>query len=109
MKSTDEIVNIELTKGRRRHSLGTEDETLVMSRDSFPLRFVRIDLDESHSEVLATNLPRGEFPETCFAELYHYRWGIETAFEVLKDRLQMENFTGKNRFFWNRISSARYM
>ena len=28
------------------------------------------------------------------AELYHMRWGIETAYETLKDRLQIENFTG---------------
>jgi len=94
MKSRDEIINIELTEKRRAHYLGTEDEAIVMSRDSFLLRFVRVDLDESHYEVLATNLPMGKFPEECFAELYHYRWGIETAFEILKDRLQLENFTG---------------
>ena len=28
------------------------------------------------------------------AQLYHMRWGIETAYEMLKDRLQLENFTG---------------
>lgn len=28
------------------------------------------------------------------SELYRMRWGIETAYETLKSRLQLENFTG---------------
>jgi hypothetical protein len=28
-------------------------------------------------------------------ELYHLRWGIETFLGVLKERLKIENFTGK--------------
>jgi uncharacterized protein YbcI len=28
-------------------------------------------------------------------ELYHLRWGIETLFSVLKERLRLDNFTGK--------------
>ena len=29
-----------------------------------------------------------------FKELYHQRWGIETFFHILKNRLSLENFTG---------------
>ena len=67
-----------------------------MSRESFPLRLVRVWLNEEKTEyeILATNLPRDTFPEDCFGEIYRLRWQIETAFQVLKDRLQMENFTG---------------
>ena len=76
--------------------MGTADEAIVMSRDSFPLRMVRVWLDEEHTEneILATNLPRDQFPTDCFGEIYHLRWRIETAYQTLKDRLQMENFTG---------------
>jgi IS4 transposase len=28
-------------------------------------------------------------------ELYNLRWGIETLFSVLKERLKIDNFTGK--------------
>jgi IS4 transposase len=28
-------------------------------------------------------------------ELYNLRWGIETLFGVLKERLKLDNFTGK--------------
>lgn len=96
LSSNDEDVDIRLTKSRRRHYIGTEDETLVMSRESFPLRMVRVWLDEDKTEyeILASNLPRDRFPADCFGELYHLRWRIETAYQTLKDRLQMENFTG---------------
>ena len=94
--SDDEDVDIQLTKSRRHHYVGTEDEALVMSRDSFSLRMVRVWLDDDKTEyeILATNLPREQFPMDCFGELYHLRWRIETAYQTLKDRLQMENFTG---------------
>ena len=96
LSSDDEDVEIELTKSRRQHYLGTADEPLIMSRDSFKLRMVRVWLDEDKKEyeILATNLPRDLFPAECFGEIYHLRWRIETAYQTLKDRLQIENFTG---------------
>ena len=96
LSTNDEDVTIALTKSRRNHYIGTADEAIVMSRDSFMLRMVRVWLDEEHTayEILATNLPRELFPEECFSEIYHLRWRIETAYQTLKDRLQMENFTG---------------
>ncbi len=96
LTADDEDVSIQLTKSRQKHYMGTADEAIIMSRDSFPLRMVRVWLDEDKTEyeVLATNLPRNLFPAECFGELYHLRWRIETAYQVLKDRLQMENFTG---------------
>ena len=96
LSSDDEDVDINLTRNRRAHYMGTADEAIVMSRDSFPLRMARVRLDKEHTEyeVLATNLPRDLFPTECFWEIYHLRWRIETAYQTLKDRLQMENFTG---------------
>lgn len=94
METDDEDVTIALTKSRRNNYLGTSDEEIMMQQDSFQLRFVRVTLETGETEVLATTLPREEFPAEKFAEIYHMRWGIETAFENLKDRLQMENFTG---------------
>ena len=97
MKSDDEDVVIDLTKGNRRNNYrGTDDEAIMYSRDQFNLRFVKVWLDDDYStyEVLATNLPRDTFSSDCFGELYHLRWKLETAYETLKDRLQLENFTG---------------
>ena len=76
IKSNDEDVEIELTKARRRNYIGKNEESIMMSRDSFSLRMVRVLLDDGRYEVLATNLPRETFPEECFAEVYHMRWDI---------------------------------
>jgi len=112
LSSDDEDMDIQLTKSRRYHYIGTEDEALVMSRESFPLRMVRVwlDKDKTESEILASNLPRNLFPAGCFGELYHLRWRIETAYQTLKDRLQMENFTGTKPILLERdIYSAIYV
>ena len=74
MKSSDEDVEINLTKARRRNYIGKKEEAIMMSRESFALRLVKVRLKDGKSEVLATNLPREMFPEQCFAEVYHMRW-----------------------------------
>ncbi len=96
MSSDDEDVEISITNTRRRKHTGTINEAIMLSRNSFIIRMVRVWLDRNAGiyEVLATNLPRDTFPSECFGELYRLRWRIETAYETLKDRLQMENFTG---------------
>lgn len=94
LKSNDEDVDIELTKSRRRNYIEKKEETIMMSREKFSMRFVTVALEDGTQEILATNLPRDEFPQKKFGEIYHMRWGIETAYEVLKDRLKIENFTG---------------
>ena len=96
MSSDDEDVEVKITKERYKHYIGTDSEEIMLIRGSFNIRFVRVWLDKEAGtyEVLATNLPRNSFPADCFGELYRLRWRIETAYETLKDRLQMENFTG---------------
>ena len=96
MDSDDEDVEIVLTTSRRSNHMGTVKEDIMLSRNSFTIRLVRVWLDKDAGtyETLATNLPREEFPADCFGELYRLRWRIETAYETIKDHLQMENFTG---------------
>ena len=76
----------------------------------FVARLKTSDYKAEQKEIFATNLPRDKFPEECFAELYHMRWGIETAYEVLKDRLKIENFTGiKSVLIEQDINSTIYV
>lgn len=96
MLSDDEDVEVAITDARRRKHIGTYNEAVLMSRESFSIRLVKIWLDRDAGvyEILATNLPRESFPADSIEELYRLRWRIETAYETLKDRLQLENFTG---------------
>jgi hypothetical protein len=61
------------------------------------VRAVRVELNSGEIEVLITSLRDGQlYPSTCFADLYHRRWGIEEGYKVLKCRVECENFTGKS-------------
>lgn len=61
------------------------------------VRFVKVILDTGEEEVLMTSLlDSKEYPVEDFKNLYWLRWGIETYFDILKNRLNLENFTGKS-------------
>lgn len=66
----------------------------------YPMKFrvVRILLDNGEYETLATSLPRSITKEEI-KELYHARWGIETAFRELKYGLGLVNLHGKKDDF----------
>lgn len=60
------------------------------------LRLVRVELPNS-VEVLITNLMDAEkYDVTLFKSLYHKRWGIEENYKLLKQWLEIENFSGKS-------------
>ena len=47
-------------------------------------------------EILVTSLLDEQlFPTADFGPLYFLRWGCETFYDLLKSRLQLENFTGR--------------
>lgn len=59
------------------------------------VRFVRVPLSTGEWEVLVTSLlDETAYPTADFLELYHWRWGVETFYGVLKTRLDLENFSG---------------
>jgi len=59
------------------------------------VRFVQVVLDNGVVEVLATNILDNTILQTSdFKELYAKRWGIETYYDLIKNRLSLENFTG---------------
>ncbi len=59
------------------------------------VRFVQVILDNGTVEVLATNVLSSDRLQTSdFKALYAKRWGIETYYDLIKNRLNLENFTG---------------
>ena len=94
MKTNDETVDIAITKIRLQNYKGTSDYDMMVAAGSLPLRLVKFTLPSGTVECLATNLPESEFSTDEITGLYPYRWGIETAFDTLKNKLSIENFTG---------------
>ncbi|MBU5625905.1 IS4 family transposase [Oscillibacter sp. MSJ-2] len=62
------------------------------------LRIVRVLLDTGEYETLATSLPPS-FTAQQIKELYHARWGIETAFRELKYNYGLVNLHGRSEKF----------
>lgn len=60
------------------------------------LRFVTVRLETGELEVLVTSLlDKNKYPTELFKELYFKRWKIETYYSRIKNRLDLENFSGK--------------
>jgi hypothetical protein len=61
---------------------------------SIKVRFIRVVLNTGEVEVVATNVLDSTILQTKdFKELYQKRWGIETFYHIIKNRLSLENFT----------------
>lgn len=59
-------------------------------------RLVKVLLEDGNIEVLCTSLLDTQaYPKEDFKELYHYRWAEEEAYKLLKNRIELENFSGK--------------
>lgn len=60
------------------------------------IRLVKVVLSTGEIEILATSLlDPAKYLLEDFKELYAMRWQVETLFDRLKNRLALENFTGK--------------
>ena len=61
----------------------------------FPVRVLKVSLPSGETETLLTNLNESQLPLSQASQLYFKRWAIEIAFDILKSKLQLENFSGK--------------
>lgn len=68
-----------------------DDFTLDLKRN-VSLRAIRVLLPSGESEALITNL--FDLPYEQFMPLYFRRWPVETKYDILKNKLELCNFTG---------------
>ena len=94
MTSNDCLIKIVFDTTRINPHQGTSAGDKLAKAGSISLRFVRVLLKNGDYEYLATNLTPDEFTTNEIADLYAIRWGIETVFDDLKNKLCIENFTG---------------
>jgi hypothetical protein len=69
--------------------------TLEHEGRSFPVRVLKVKLPTGETETLLTSLNQKQLPIRNAAELYFRRWAVETSYDLLKSKLQLENFSGK--------------
>jgi hypothetical protein len=70
--------------------------TFSYKRKQYTVRFYKFELPSGEMEYLATNVCQEEIPDSELPKLYGLRWGVETKYDVLKNRFQIEEFSGKS-------------
>lgn len=80
--------------------LAPRDQKTQCQRMGLPLRikarFVSVRLPGGELEVLVTSLlDETVYPTIEFLTVYHWRWGHETFYHMLKGRMELENFSGR--------------
>jgi hypothetical protein len=97
MKSDDEWVDITFNANRTRSIKNDKLKAKAEELRYVNLRIVNLELDNGVIETLLTNLPDDIASPEELKELYGERWQIEKGYDVLKNKLELENFTGKKR------------
>jgi len=80
-----------------RMPLGDRVRNITVKGNAFRLRVVKFRLKSGEIETLITNLPSDTISTADLNALYNLRWGVETVYGMLKDALQIENFSGTSQ------------
>ena len=92
MKTKDEIVEIANTKERMKRKYFEDEETREYAKENkIEVRILKYILKTGEEEYLITNLKEFSYEELF--EIYGERWNIETLYNSLKNKLQIEKFT----------------
>lgn len=97
MTTDDEWIDITFDKSRVNAQIragNIENAKRLETIGTIKLRFVKIRLNSGTNEYLITNIPCDKVSAKEISTLYCMRWGVETAFDDMKNKLQIENFTG---------------
>ena len=97
MKTNDEWIGLEVAGDRLRK---IEDETIkqeLKAKKTIPARMTKIILETGEKEYLLSNISEEIIPTEEMKEAYFKRWQIEIGYDILKNKLHIENFTGKTR------------
>jgi len=91
-----------------------EKSSFEYNGKTYKVRVCNITLSSGEKEILVTNLPRKYVRYKEAAELYFKRWGIEVKFDSLKNKLELENMSGRRvvttyQDFWAKLDLANTM
>ena len=69
-------------------------DSVVTLEDGTRVRVVKFTLSSGQTETLITDL--FDMEESRFQELYFLRWSVEEKYDVVKNKLELPNFTGRS-------------
>ena len=72
------------------------EHRFARAKENTRLRVIRFALDNGDEEIIVTNLFDTSLSVQDFKALYHLRWSIETSYSNLKNKLEIEDFSGRS-------------
>ena len=93
----DSEIQLEITKERLKKFHNKTLKEKYSKIKHLNLRILTITLENGTKEYLLTNILDKNFTIEDFKKLYNLRWGIETNYNTMKNRLNIENYTGKRK------------
>jgi hypothetical protein len=69
--------------------------TLEKDGNAIRVRVVKFMLESGEQETLVTNITDKRLGKKAFKKLYFLRWPVETKYDIVKNKLQLENFTSR--------------
>ena len=88
--------------------------TFVYNNKEYTVRVLVLTLDSGEKEILVTNLEDEYLHYDEAADLYFKRWAIESKYNSLKNKLELENMSGRRpvtvyQDFWAKLDIANMM
>lgn len=76
-----------------------EDQIIQIKHEKkrYDVRVIKFMLESGEEEILLTSLFDKKLTVIDFKKLYFMRWGIEVKYNDLKNKIEIENFTGKTK------------
>ena len=97
MKTRDEETKIYITKSRINTIQNKWIKEILSCKEYLKSRLVKYELNTGEEEILLTNLKEDEFKTNDIGELYFKRWKIELAYDIAKNKLEIQNISGHSK------------
>lgn len=97
MKTEDEEIIIPITNSRKKDIKDEHLKELACKMKEIKVRIVKVKLDSGETEILLTNITKDVISTERMKEIYFKRWNIEKAYDVIKNKLEMESFSGYSK------------
>ena len=97
MKTEDEEIEIKITEKKIKSVKEKEVKEKLRKKGKIETRIVKYQLETGEEEILITNLEEKEFAREEVGKLYFRRWNIELAYNIAKNKLELQNFSGQNK------------
>ena len=99
MKTEDEWIELNVAGDRLRKISDKETKEELKAQKTLKVRMSKVVLDTGEIEYLLSNISEEIILPEEMKETYFKRWQIENGYDILKNKLHLENFKGKTKLY----------